>query len=529
MKKSIFFALLLSVFALAAENLIKNGNFTQGPRNWTFCAWSKTPGIREIKQEDGKFYLSLSNDKDNKFATMCVQQLLLKPNTTYMFKFRMRTKDIKRQISDKVTHGAGIQLTSGKYLFSGAAQMWHMIQGTTGWTDYRGTFNTGKIDPKKYVSLYLALTFATGTADFADLSLEEVDEKAATPAAPVKKNAIDLFPVNFQNGKYRIAKNFVATWNCTFTGKKPKTQSITFELPSGFEVIGGSAIRPAEDKTNNWIWKSEKPQVKKLANGLTAYIFKLPEKVVKEWGAWNNSYRVFVRASGKAGTKGAGRWYADGNMPQPLNLEILPPLDFKGKVPEKFIICPTFVPNLIGAPDGIGEQHINMWRNLSSNQVICIDPWAWRHADWSVLEKKTAGFKKSMEIGSHISMPRLGFANWKRNNPKARKVKFPACVPRSPREPDETLCPSYVISDPKGFIWDDYFPTLIRERAGKAPIDIIDFDFEPHPNRACFCEVCLKDFYKFAKMKSPLNRDQILSRHSGTWFKFRLEQHRKII
>ena len=244
MKKSIFLALLLSVFALAAENLIKNGNFTQGPRNWTFCAWSKTPGVREIKQEDGKFYLSLSNDKDNKFATMCVQQLLLKPDTTYMFKFRMRTKDIKRQLPNKVTHGAGIQLTSGKYLFSGAAQMWHMIQGTTGWTDYRGTFNTGKIDPKKYVSLYLSLTFATGTADFTDLSLEEVDKKAATPAVPVKKNAVNLFPVDFQNGKYRIAKNFIATWNCTFTGKKPKSQTITFELPSGFEVIGGSAIRP---------------------------------------------------------------------------------------------------------------------------------------------------------------------------------------------------------------------------------------------------------------------------------------------
>ena len=529
MKKWIVSGFLLCMLTLAAENLITNGDLTKGARSWTFASWTKTPGTREIKKEGDMYYLSLSNTRDNKFATMCVQQIKLKSDTTYMFKFRMRTKDVKRQLPNKVTHGAGISFTAGRYLFAGAAQMWHMIEGTTGWTQYRGTFKTGKLKPGQLVSLYPSLTLATGTADFTDFSLEEVKENAGAAAPVQKKNRVNLFPVEFQNGKYRIAKNFVATWDLTFTGKKPAKQTVTFELPAGFEVIGGAATRPAEDKKEPWIWKNEKPLVKKLANGLTCYTMVLPARVVKEWGAWNNSYRIFVKATGKAGTKGAGRWYADGNMPQPLNLETLPPLSFSGKVPEKFIICPTFVPNLVGAPEFMGDQHINLWKNLSKNRIICIDPWAWRHTDWSILGKKTAGFKKSMEIGSHISMPRLGFARWKMRDPKARKVKFPLCVPRSAREPEETLCPSYVISDPEGFIWDNYFPTLLRERAGKSPIDIIDFDFEPHPNRACFCAVCLKDFYAFSKLKGPMTREQILSRHSGTWFKFRVEQHRKII
>ena len=82
-------------------------------------------------------------------------------------------------------------------------------------------------------------------------------------------------------------------------------------------------------------------------------------------------------------------------------------------------------------------------------QVICIDPWAWRHVDPAEIARKTAGFKKSMEIGSMGSMPRLGFARWKRSDPKARNVKFPLCVPRAPREPDEVLCPDYLIRDPE--------------------------------------------------------------------------------
>ena len=140
MKKWIVSGFLLCMLTLAAENLITNGDLTKGARSWTFASWTKTPGTREIKKEGDMYYLSLSNTRDNKFATMCVQQIKLKSDTTYMFKFRMRTKDVKRQLPNKVTHGAGISFTAGRYLFAGAAQMWHMIEGTTGWTQYRGTF-----------------------------------------------------------------------------------------------------------------------------------------------------------------------------------------------------------------------------------------------------------------------------------------------------------------------------------------------------------------------------------------------------
>ncbi|MBR1952372.1 MAG: carbohydrate binding domain-containing protein, partial [Lentisphaeria bacterium] len=528
MKKSIIIGILFGFLTLTAGNIIRNGDFSAGVKHWTFASWLKTPGTRSIKKEGDVIYLSLTNNKSSKSSTMCLQQLKLKSDTTYIFKFRMRTKDVKRNLPNKITHGAGITVIAQKHLFAGAAETWTMIEGTTGWTEYRGTFKTGKLKPGQLVSFYPTLSLATGTADFANISVEEADSGAA--AAPVqKKNKVNLFPVEFQNGKYRIAKNFIGTWYCSFNGKAPAGQSVVFELPAGFEALCGAAIRPAEDKQMLWKWSNEKPQIKKLANGLTRYTFVLPKRVVKEWGAWNNTYRIFIKAAGKAGTKGAGRWYADGNMPQPLNLEILPPLDFKGKIPEKFIICPTFVPNLVGAPEYMGDQHINLWKRLSKNQFISLDHWAWRHADQNMLIKKTAGFKKITEIASAGSMPRLGFGRWKYNDPKARKVKFPLCVPRPAREPEETLCPSYVIADPEGYVWDNYFPTLLRERNQTFNLDLIAFDYEPHPNRVCFCPVCLKDFYAFSKLKGPMTREQILSRYSGIWFKFRVEQHRKII
>ena len=187
MKKLAIFGIFLCLLSLTAENLIRNGRMTDGAKGWTFASWTKTPGTREIKKEGDIYYLSLSNTKDNKFDTSCVQQIKLKPDTTYVFKFRMRTKDVKRQLPNKVTHGAGISFTAGRYLFAGAAQMWHKIQGTTGWTEYRGTFNTGKLKPDQLVSLYPSLTFATGTADFTDFSLEEVSKPAAAPVQKKKE------------------------------------------------------------------------------------------------------------------------------------------------------------------------------------------------------------------------------------------------------------------------------------------------------------------------------------------------------
>ena len=109
MKKLFILLGFLSVLSLAAENLIVNGNFAQGAKFWTFASWTKTTGKREIKKEGDMYYLSLTC-ADDKFDTSCVQMIKLKPDTTYMFKFRMRTKDVKRQDAKRITHGAGIAL-----------------------------------------------------------------------------------------------------------------------------------------------------------------------------------------------------------------------------------------------------------------------------------------------------------------------------------------------------------------------------------------------------------------------------------
>ena len=175
MKFLVLLIAVFSVFSLIGENLIINGDISQGAKYWTFGTWTKSPGKREIKKEGNISYLSLSNIKDNKCATLCVQQLKLKPNTTYAFKFKMRTIDVKRQLPNKRTHGAGISITAGKFLFSGAAETWTMIAGTTPWTEYKGQFNTKDLKVGQLVSFSPSLTYATGTVDFTGFSLEEVE------------------------------------------------------------------------------------------------------------------------------------------------------------------------------------------------------------------------------------------------------------------------------------------------------------------------------------------------------------------
>ena len=528
MRVVVLFITMLLVFTVGGQNLILNGDLKQGAKHWSFGSWTKTPGKREIKKEGDVSFLSLSNHKDNKFATLCIQQVKLKPNTTYVFKFKMRTKDVKRQLPKKITHGAGISFTAVKILFSGAAKTWTMIQGNSNWTEYRGVFKTGNLKKNQLVSVYPSLTFATGTADFTAFYLAETKENIA-PKVVKPKNQVSLFPVEFQKGVYNVAQNFVGTFVCTFRGKKPASQKIVFELPNGFEIVGGSSIRPAVDKGKVWQWSFEKAKVEKLKNNLTRYTLVLPPHFIKDWGSWNNEYRVFIKATGKVNLTGNGLWYATGNAPSPLKLKVLPPIDYTGKVPTKFSISPTFVPNLVGTSKDILNQHLKLWKSLSTSQYISMDPWAWKHVDKKELEKILKGFNTSMVIGSSGSMIRLGFKRWKEQHPIARKTKFPLCIPNATREPSETLCPNYLIEDPQKLIWDDYVPTLLKDRAGNMPINLIEFDYEPHPNKHCFCSVCLSKFRAFSKLKGSLTREIILSKYANVWFKFRVEQHRQII
>ena len=173
LKKYLLLAAVSAAVAVSAENLVRNGDLTQGAKGWSFSAWTKSPGGLKLGEENGKKFRTLFNPGDTRFSTMCVQQVRLEPDTEYRYRFSMRTKDVKRHTQGKVNHGAGISITCGRDLFSGTSQRWFNIEGTSGWTVYQGQFNTGKIGSKP-VSLYLSLTMCSGAADFSDISIEKV-------------------------------------------------------------------------------------------------------------------------------------------------------------------------------------------------------------------------------------------------------------------------------------------------------------------------------------------------------------------
>lgn len=173
LKKYLLLAAVSAAVAVSAENLVRNGDLTQGEKGWSFSAWTKSPGGKKLGDENGKKFITLFNPGDTGFSTMCVQHIRLEPDTEYQYKFSMRTRDVRRHTPGKVNHGAGISITCGRDIFSGASQRWFNIEGTTGWTVYQGRFNSGKVGDKP-VSLYLSLTLCSGSADFTDISVEKV-------------------------------------------------------------------------------------------------------------------------------------------------------------------------------------------------------------------------------------------------------------------------------------------------------------------------------------------------------------------
>lgn len=94
-----------------------------------------------------------------------------------------------------------------------------------------------------------------------------------------------------------------------------------------------------------------------------------------------------------------------------------------------------------------------------------------------------------------------------------------------------SICPRYLISDPEGLFWGEYFKRGFETRLKRFPsCRDLWFDYEPFVTEGT-CDDCLKDFARFAKLDKPPKREEIRSGRplNLKWRQFQAVRNRTIL
>ena len=111
-----------------------------------------------------------------------------------------------------------------------------------------------------------------------------------------------------------------------------------------------------------------------------------------------------------------------------------------------------------------------------------------------------------------------------------RWLSFPPLVKADGTAVDTLICPSHLIEDPEGRIWDKAVPSATRQSRLKnvtAPEAFV-WDLEPGAMEHCFCETCRRNFAAAAGLSAAPPAQEIRAKHAKAWFDFRVKQHAQI-
>ena len=169
MKMTILCA-LLAAGCVNAENLVMNGNFSDGLKNWQAPKWSQNVLENTDTVTPPHAVMMKANQSGEAFL---FQTLKLKPDTEYRLKFYIRAKGMKGE------RGACVYVATPdwkKALHYGPEGLWKYLKGDTDWCKGEFQFNS-KYFQAATVNLGAMLTKCEGSALFDSISLEEIPAK----------------------------------------------------------------------------------------------------------------------------------------------------------------------------------------------------------------------------------------------------------------------------------------------------------------------------------------------------------------
>lgn len=522
----IFSGIIFMQGRISAENLIKNGNFSQSgsqgiPAHWTAF---KSP-IQAEGREDKNIFLNapvslrLENPTEKK-RTRFLQDFTVAPGKDYIFSFYVK--------GDKITGKNGVRalLTrqNGKWITGGSKSgLWKYMQGTFDWEKCEFKF-TSPEDGKLRISL--TLLDAKGTAWFDVVSITEI-KKTTTDSFPATGR---LFPVAFQKEPYTVCANIPGMLLLDIEGDSKtllkKGVKMELILPKELYFIGASPAWPY--KTGNMPYPTcipEKVSTKKENH----YVFDINPNILKKVKnkgyQWHNFDRIFIGTrSENTGREMTVKWrllVGDEKGPEhsfavkilnPVNLENIKCKAFSSIIMEPISHTAPF-PEVVNA-------YRKFWTSLSKYP---------RAGQPFMLRGRSPEFRdnflKTYKVCQFFSASRL----FKITSEKY-KDRVPSLIMADGKANPSRVEPYYLVDDPEGIIWDKAFPESVKaQNGGYFDPEILMFDYEPRVMAFGFSPENRERFTKYAKLASVPSIEAIKAQYRKQWISFRRYQNSLVI
>ena len=353
---------------------------------------------------------------------------------------------------------------------------------------------------------------------------------------------VHLFPVDFQRGNYQITEKYPYRVIVKFKGnvwelhKNPP--NFVIELPAQVKLLrAGTRLVPLQDIP----FTTEK--ISRDGGEFIRYTIALPTRKLNynpKNFIWRSGFDLYLEADkGSAGKSWNITCHFEDKgekvLSRNFNLGVLPEIPANRKAFKNFRFSVKEFPSA-GHPDtSILQRQLDMWCSFAPKLYMS---WTWETYLYPEESRKllnehaefffwTFACYHSTMILNNSGTDDLGFS-------VANKVTRPG-VPLFHGPNGEihkgAICPQYLIKDPEGLFYGDYLRRAIaKARAASPGMKSFIIDYEPIAGGGT-CDECMKDFARFAKLKTVPSREEIKPGKplNRSWQLYKIQQNKIIM
>lgn len=266
----------------------------------------------------------------------------------------------------------------------------------------------------------------------------------------------------------------------------------------------------------------------------------LLKKLTPEDFGWRAGFNFFIEAAEKSAGKNADfQIYIEENgikhFERRYKGAILPRLHRPSHPLTRFTGGVTFLSSAGLEENFILKKTGNFWRSLSEKPFYSV---SWENFSYP---EKTNTFldanfrtvaKACATRSSTLKFPGTNFRDLGfMVNGKVTRKGVPLFVDGKGNIDPSSICPQYLLKDPEGLFWGEYFRRGYHEKLKRSPnCRIIWLDYEPFVTGGT-CDNCRTDFAKFAGLKKVPERTELVDGQplNRKWRDYKITQHRKIL
>ena len=351
-----------------------------------------------------------------------------------------------------------------------------------------------------------------------------------------------LFPADWQGNSYAFLEDFPhpLALKLRANGKAlaEKTARVTVETPDFLDLEAATLDRGWRGRTD----------LLKLAshteNGKRFYSFALPRSVRKGLNpksvVWGSGHNLFFRArkgsAGKSGTLVIRFGVPGGEeLRKKYQVTVLRQPRFPAEPLKRFTVGITR--QTARGISGLKylQEATTFWQHFNARPLTTVG-WAQFNAYPEVRDHLKRNYTLyTGNFACRDSTPKFPATNFRDLgflvNGKVTRPGVPLFVDDKGKTVDNAVCPLYLIQDPEGLFWGDYYRRSIQKTLDLFPeCTMLDFDYEPFPHLGT-CSHCLAEFARFANLKQTPKRSEIAAGRplNPKWRAFKLMLHRRIL